>query len=861
MRWNGLPAFARQTSLAALLALLGGTVLTGRAQAQEPESLLPNPRLSTVTPTGGKAGSTVTVTFSGTDVEEPQALIFSHAGIKAVPVVPPKPPADPKKPPVPPPPVTEFKVTVGDKVPAGFYDVRLVNKWGVSNPRVFVVGDLTEVAEKEPNDDVDQAQRVKINTTVTGAVASPTDVDYFVFAGKKGQRVIVSCLASSVDSRLEPELRLFGRRQKMLACNRHYQGTDALVDCTLPADGDYYVRLCGFTYAEGSPEHFYRLSITTAPWIDAVHPCVVEPGKATQVTVYGRNLPDGKPDPSAVVDGRVLEKAVVTITPPNDAAALHRLSYSGRVGTNGTSVDGFEYRVRSSVGISNPFLLTFATAPVVVETEAHDTPETAQEITLPCEIAGRVQKKRDRDWYTFSAKKGAVYNMEVFSERLGAPTDIYFSLRNPATKQEIVEVDDHTESLANNFKFYAVTDDPGVYTFTAPADGKYQLLVSGRYAEALFGPRDYYRVRITPARPDFHLAIMPAAETRPDGCLLMPGGSQCYTVFAWRHDGWDGGIVLTAEGLPKGVSCQPQTLGSGMRQTSLVVSAAADAAPWTGAIKVTGKATIGGKAVVREARPVSITWPVQPGAGIPTVNRLNRELMLAVRDKAPYNVAASIDKATLVQGGKATLSLKLARLWPEAKVAIQLQQPQFELVPNLLINNNQPITMAAGQDALTAPVVVNENVVPGTYNIVLRTTAQVPFNKDPKGQKQPIAVVLPATPVAITVLPKQVATVTLSNANPALKVGAQAEVVVSVARMYDYAGPFKVQLVLPANTAGVTADEVTIAAGKNQAKLVLKAPANAAVGNRANLTVRLTALVNGNVPTVHDAAINVNVEK
>src|SRR5205085_11300022 len=136
-----LPAFARQTCLAALLAVLGGSVLADRARGQEPESLLPNPRLSTVTPGGGNPGSTVTVTFTGTDVEEPEALTFSHDGIKAVPVVPPKPAADPKKPPAPPMPVTQFKVTTGDKVPAGFYDVRLFNTWGVSNPRLFVVGD------------------------------------------------------------------------------------------------------------------------------------------------------------------------------------------------------------------------------------------------------------------------------------------------------------------------------------------------------------------------------------------------------------------------------------------------------------------------------------------------------------------------------------------------------------------------------------------------------------------------------------------------------------------------------------------------------------------------------------------------
>src|SRR5205807_9807916 len=142
------------------------------------------------------------------ELEEPQSLYFSHSGIKAVPVIPPPPKvdpkADPKKPAPPPPPITKFSVTINKDVPAGFYDVRFVGKNGVSNPRVFVVGALNEVAEKEPNNDFDQAQKVPIGTTVTGVISSPTDVDYAAFTGKKGQRVVITCLCASIDSRLYP---------------------------------------------------------------------------------------------------------------------------------------------------------------------------------------------------------------------------------------------------------------------------------------------------------------------------------------------------------------------------------------------------------------------------------------------------------------------------------------------------------------------------------------------------------------------------------------------------------------------------------------------------------------------------------
>ena len=134
----------------------------------------------------------------------------------------------------------------------------------------------------------------------------------------------------------------------LLAANRNYHDSDALLDVTLPADGDYFVRVYSFAYLQGTVEYFYRLTISTAPWIDAVFPPVVEPGKATQVTVYGRNLPGGKLDPRRVVDGRVLETVTVTVTPPADAAAQQRLAYRGHVAPVVGAMDGFEYRVRNN---------------------------------------------------------------------------------------------------------------------------------------------------------------------------------------------------------------------------------------------------------------------------------------------------------------------------------------------------------------------------------------------------------------------------------------------------------------------------------------------------------------------------------
>src|SRR5205814_1701449 len=142
------------------------------------------------------------------------------------------------------------------------------------------------------------------------------------------------------------------------------------------------------------------------------------------VTVYGRNLPGGKLDPAAPADDVVLEKSTVTITAPADGRG--KLTFSGLVSPPAGFLDGFEVRLKNGAGSSNPFLLTLARAPVVLDRGDNDTPESAQDVTLPCEIAGLVEKRRDRDWYSFTAKKGETWNIEVVSNRLGAPTYMMF---------------------------------------------------------------------------------------------------------------------------------------------------------------------------------------------------------------------------------------------------------------------------------------------------------------------------------------------------------------------------------------------------------------------------------------------------
>jgi hypothetical protein len=828
----------------------------GRASAQpQLGNQLPNPRLSTVSPAGGKAGTTFELTFTGTDLQEPEALVFSHPGIKAVAIPPEKPKEDPKvkpDPKAPPPQVSKFTVTIAADVPIGYHDVRMVAKHGISNARVFVVGDLPEVAEKEPNNDVDQAQRVELNSTINGTVAQPTDVDYFVFAGKKGQRVLLQCLCASIDSKLTPEIKVLDKNLREMIAVHASPLQDCLVDVTLPEDGDYTIRLVQFAHQIGGPDLFYRLNITTGPWIDAVFPHVIAPGQTADVTVYGRNLPGGTLDPNIVVGGRPLEKLTVKVTAPKEPAAVSRLTFGGNVPPVTAVLDGFEYRLKGPAGSSNGVLMTFARAPVVLEKGDHESVDKAQVIKVPCEVAGRIDKRNDRDFYAFEAKKGDTFVIEVFSHRLGAPTDLFMAVINATGKAptDMVQLDDNGETLSP-VHFPTATRDPAPYKFVAPADGKYVIFLGSHLSSTMADVTHSYTLRIAPEKPDFRLFVMPPDMHRPDSLLVGQGGNEAVTVLVQRLDGFKGEVELTVDGLPPGVTCKPQYVGPGQKQGFVVFSGAMDAKFWAGTIAIKGKGMIDGKAVVHEARPAAVTWPVPPQSGIPTITRLEHNFALAVRDKAPYELKCGIEAATVIHGDKIAIPMKLTRHWAEFKGNLQVILIPQEMPPGVQF---APLTLAPGKDDQTLNLSVPANVAPGKYTFVFKSFA--PISPMPKGKA--VNVVQPSTAVTLTVLPRTVANLSVSNAAPALKAGDEFELTVKTARTNDYTGEFKVKLVLPPEAKGISAEEVTIPAGQNEVKLKLKAAADAAPGPRNNLTVQATAVLEG-VTLTHETKINVTI--
>ncbi len=579
--------------LGSVLVLALATLLaTDTAQAQ-----LPQTRLQSVFPPGGQIGSTVELTVAGADIDEVNAMSFSHPGITAVQKTT---EANGKKTPV----ANTFVVKIDGKVPAGFYDVRISGLFGTSNPRTFAVSSRKHLRESEANNAFTEADEMELGSTLAGQIGAAADVDYLKFTGKQGQRVIIDCQAVRIDTQLNAVVEVYrhtGNRVQRLAFGRRQIGHDPLADVTLPADGEYIVRIFDERYSGGGT-YGYLLTAHTGPHIDYVQPAAGEPGKTGTFTLFGRNLTGGQPS-GVRIDGRELQRLVVKIAVPK--TGLDR-TIGGRVEAVSAGLDAFEYSLKTDSGVSNPVPIYFTSGATAVEAEPNNTAEKAQKIQVPGEVTGQFQSRGDEDVFEFAAKAGDAYWLEVFSQRIGAPADPYLIVDQVQVDKEGKETapkrltaqDDNGANLFGNH-FDTLTDDP-VYKFTAPAEGKYRITVRDRNFEARGSARMVYRLAIRKETRDFRVVVVPTSQNTGAnsntavsfGVGLRKGDHFVVRALAFRRDGFNGEIEITAEGLPKGVICKGTTIGAGQTSAPLVFSASEDAPELTAVVKLVAKARV-----------------------------------------------------------------------------------------------------------------------------------------------------------------------------------------------------------------------------------------------------------------------------
>jgi hypothetical protein len=518
----------RRASVMQMIVLrLGGFVLVAVALCPGRSSARP-PTLTGLFPPGAGPGQTVEVDASGSFDRWPVRAWVEGRGVEVR--------AEKEK--------GKLTAVVAADAEPGLRWVRLYDDEGASSLRPFVVGDLPEVVEVEPNDEPRAAQRLAASSvTVSGRLAKAGDVDGFAVALNGGQCLVADLEAGrTIGSPMDAVLQVASPDGIVLAQNDDDVGRDPRIVFEAPAAGTYVVRLFAFPVKPdasirfaGGGDYVYRLTLTTGGFIDYAFPLAVGRGGPGVVEAVGWNIPEA---------ARLLK------VPGSDGREDDMVAHAELAGTA---------RVRR---------VPFAS---VVEAEPNDRARP-QAIAGSAALSGRIDPPGDQDVFRLSLRKDEKRLIRVESRALGRPLDPVLRI------------------LDAGGKLLAESDDSGRIdrdlerSFTAPADGAYDLVV--RDLNGRGGPRFAYLLSVLEPRPDFTLSLA------SDQFTLTPGKVAKVAVAVSRLDGLAEPIEVAAEDLPDGVTARPATSlpgGVSARSVELTLSAEDRARP--GTFRIIGRTT------------------------------------------------------------------------------------------------------------------------------------------------------------------------------------------------------------------------------------------------------------------------------
>jgi len=680
------------------------------AAGAQASAQLPQTRITSVFPPGGQQGTSVDLTVGGgTDLDELDQMVFLHPGITAVQKL------DANGAPV----TNSFTVSVAPDVAPGLYDVRVRGLFGVSNPRMFRVDSLPEIAEVEPNNVIAQATPVTLGSTVNARANGGTDVDFFKLSITTGQTLVIRSEAARLDSPMQPRLQLFNASGRRLADSRRVFSQEASLVYTATQDEELFLRVQDLVYS-GGDQFVYRLSFDSRPIVDWISPSFVVADAPTNVTVFGRHLPDGQPTDQKLAGHTIFRKEIV-VAPAVDGPV---------VGAAATSAfaDSFWWN-----GIDGN-LVRMGRGPLPAISETADTAEQA--MTVPFEASGSFAERSDEDVFRFDAKKGEAWIIEVFAQRLGSNADPLLMVERVVTAADgavtytRLATEDDDKQNPGGADLPTLGDDPS-FRLDVPEDGTYRIRLRDRYADARGDSRLTYRLSVRNPKPDFSLVVFDAfpsadgkAPVTTGAVSLRKGSSYELAVYAYRHDGHAEAIQLTAEDLPAGLSCRPTTIGPGQVSARLVITAAADAAEMMSPIRVAGRSGAADAMIQKDARVATLVHDAING--LPRTARLSGSLVAGVmKDEQPFSIIVDSVSADYSQDQQLLIPIRLVKRGGfDAKVDLS-----FYGIPGEV--DAPAVAIEPGKDSVVARIYFKEKAPVSTSTILVQGTSAVPYRRNP----------------------------------------------------------------------------------------------------------------------------------
>lgn len=147
----------------------------------------------------------------------------------------------------------------------------LFNKDGQSNPVFYAVDNLPEYTEKEFNNSIMSAERVKVPQTINGRIGTHGDVDIFKIECSAEFELVAEVYARRLGSPLDALLKIMDERgnilvwnddtpDKSFGLNTHH--ADSYIYYKIPRKGTYFIQISD-TQGNGGDEYTYRLRLST----------------------------------------------------------------------------------------------------------------------------------------------------------------------------------------------------------------------------------------------------------------------------------------------------------------------------------------------------------------------------------------------------------------------------------------------------------------------------------------------------------------------------------------------------------------------------------------------------------------------
>jgi len=341
-----------------------------------------------------------------------------------------------------------LEVTIAPDAVPGEREIRVQTPGGLSNPRIFQVGKLPELREKDRKDDAAVAPPPAEVPVVINGQIMPGEVDRFPLILHGGQKLTISAqarhlipyMADAVPGWCQTVLTLYDVDGKEIAfADNNTFDPDPSFVVQAPKDGNYVLAVRDALY-RGREDFVYRVTVC-----------------------------EGQPD-----------------------LALYPFANIGRVPADDSFTD---------VDPLLPFV--DSQLPLCAEIEPNNVVKNAQQVTLPQLIKGCINQPGDVDLYQFNGKSGDTLVAEVYARRLGSPLDSLLRVFD-ATGKVLAWNDDHDFG-----EMGLITHQSDSYlTVKIPADGIYYAQVSD--AQRHGGAAYNYFLRLGPPQGDFVLRVTPS---------------------------------------------------------------------------------------------------------------------------------------------------------------------------------------------------------------------------------------------------------------------------------------------------------------------------------------------------------------